>query len=82
MLRQLVGGFMAAMALGCAVVVGSSVAWSTIAGPIGEASMTRVDFDRTFAAAAAAPRLGNTPANRERLRDIGWSHMNVRLASK
>jgi hypothetical protein len=82
MLRQLTGGLMAVIALGCAVIVGSSVAWSNIAGPVGAAHMRLVNFDQTFADAASAPCPANTPANRERLRDIGWSHMNVRLASR
>jgi hypothetical protein len=82
MLRRLTSGFVAVVALSCAVMVGSGVAWSNIVRPAGEAPMTRVDFNRTFADAAAASRAANTPANRERLRDFGWSHLNVRLASK
>jgi hypothetical protein len=82
MLRQLTGGLMAAIALGCVVIVGSTVAWSNIVAPVGEAHMTRIDFNRTFTDAAAAQSPVNTPANRERLRDIGWSHLNVRLAGK
>ena len=35
-------------------------------------TFTKIDFDQTFADVAAMPRRGNTPANRERLRDAGW----------
>jgi hypothetical protein len=34
--------------------------------------MTKTDFDQTFADAAAMPRSGNTPGNREKLRNAGW----------
>jgi hypothetical protein len=82
MLRQLINGFVAAIALGGAVV-GSSAAWSNTADPVGgRAYMTRAEFDQAFADAAAASRPGNTPANRERLRNIGWKRLNLPIASK
>jgi hypothetical protein len=34
--------------------------------------MTKIDFDQTFADAAAMPQSGNTPGNREKLRNAGW----------
>jgi len=84
MLRQLVSGVMAAIALGGVLVIGSSVAWSNTAGPVGGAYTTRAEFDQAFADAVAASRPGNTPANRERLREMGWKrlHQNVPVASK
>jgi len=85
MLRRLISGFMAVIALGGTVVIGSSVAWSNTAGPVGGgAYATRTEFDQAFADAVAAARPGNTPANRERLREIGWKrlHQNVPVASK
>jgi hypothetical protein len=79
----LINGFVAAIALGGVVLVGSTVAWSNTAGPVGgQAYMTRAEFDQAFADAAAASRLGNTPTNRERLRDIGWKRLNAPIASK
>jgi len=83
MLRQAVNGFVAAIVLGGAVVVGSDAAWSNVANPAGgRAYMTRADFDQAFADAVAASRPGNTPTNRERLRAIGWKRLSVPMASK
>jgi len=82
-LRQLINGFMAVTALCAALGIGSSVAWSNIVAPAADQPhMTRAQFDQTFADAAAGPRSGNTPANREKLRNVGWKHLNVPLASK
>ena len=83
MLRQLINGSMAVIALCVAVSIGSSVAWSNVVEPIaGRPRMTRADFDQAFADAAAASRSGNTPANRERLRNIGWKYLNAPSTSK
>jgi hypothetical protein len=84
MLRQLIDGFVTVIVFCVAVGIGSSVAWSNnIAGPVaGQSHMTRAEFDQTFADAAAASRSGNTPANREKLRNIGWKYLNVPFASK
>jgi hypothetical protein len=82
-LRQLINGFMTVIALCLAVGLGSSVAWSNVVGPAtGQPYVTRADFDQAFADAAAASRPGNTPANRERLRNVGWKSLNLPLASK
>jgi len=83
MLRQLINGLLAAIALGGVVIVSSGVAWSNIAGPVdGRAYATRADFDQAFADAVAASRPGNTPAQREKLREIGWKRLNAPIASK
>ncbi|HSV22695.1 MAG TPA: hypothetical protein VLJ17_06665 [Xanthobacteraceae bacterium] len=83
MLRQLLNGFTAVITLCIAVAINSSVAWSNVSSLAGQSHMTRAEFDQVFAdAAAAAARSGNTPANRERLRNIGWKYLNVPLASK
>ena len=83
MLRQVISGFTAAIALGGVVLVGSTAAWSNVAGPAdGRAYVTRAEFDQAFADAVAASRPGNTPATRERLRNIGWKRLNVPIASK
>jgi hypothetical protein len=85
MSRQLINGMVTIIVLFVAVSIGSSVAWSNnIADPAaGQPHMTRAAFDQAFAdAAAAASRSGNTPANREKLRNIGWKYLNVPLASK
>ena len=77
-LRQLTNGFTALVTLCIAIGLGSGVAWSNIESPIaGQSHMTRAEFDQVFAAAAAAAaRSGNTPGNRERLRNIGWKYLN------
>jgi predicted NodU family carbamoyl transferase len=80
--RQLIKGLVAAIAIGGAVI-NSHVAWSNTAEPVGNrAYVTPAEFDQAFAAAAAASRTGNTPANRERLRNVGWKHLNGPIASK
>jgi hypothetical protein len=73
----------AAIAIGSAVI-NSHVAWSNTAEPaVGDrAYVTRAEFDQAFAAATTASRTGNTPANRERLRNVGWKHLNAPIASK
>jgi len=82
-LRQLINGFMAVIALCVAVSIGSSAACSNVVDPVaGRPHITRADFDQAFADAAAASRSGNTPANRERLRNIGWKYLNAPFASK
>jgi hypothetical protein len=79
---QLIKGLAAAIAIGGAVI-DSHVAWSNTAEPVGDrAYVTRAEFDQAFAAAAAASRTGNTPANRERLRNVGWKHLTAPIASK
>jgi len=83
-LRQLTNGSTALLTLCIAIGLGSSVAWSNIVSPVaGQSHMTRAEFDHVFAAAnAAAARSGNTPGNRERLRNIGWKYLNGPIASK
>ena len=79
---QLIKGLAAVIAIGGAVI-DSHVAWSNTAEPAADrAYVTRAEFDQAFAAAAAASRTGNTPANRERLRNVGWKHLNAPIASK
>ena len=83
MLRQLINSLLAVIVLCIAVGIGSSIAWSNVVGPVaGQPHMTRAEFDQAFADAAAASRSGNPPANREKLRNIGWKYLNVPLASK
>ena len=83
MSRHRITGFVAAIVLGSGAMVGSGAAWSNTADPAGgRAYMTRAEFDQAFADAAVASRLGNTPTNRERLRNIGWRRLNVPIASK
>jgi hypothetical protein len=78
----LIKGLVAAIAIGGAVI-NSQLAWSNAAEPIGDRGyVTRAEFDQAFAAAAAASRTANTPANRERLRNVGWKHLNAPIASK
>ena len=80
---QLIKGSIGAIALCVAVGIGSSAAWSNAIGPVaGQSHLTRADFDQAFADVVAASRSGNTPANREKLRNIGWKYLNVPLASK
>jgi hypothetical protein len=80
--RQLIKGLVAAIAIGGAAV-NSNVAWSNTIEPAGgRAYVTRAEFDQVFADAAAASRTGNTPATRERLRNVGWKHLNTPIASK
>ena len=86
MSAQLIKGLVAAIAIGGAVI-NSHVAWSNTAEPVGDrVYVTRAEFDQAFAAAAAAAaaasRTANTPANRERLRNVGWKHLNAPIASK
>ena len=82
MSAQLIKGLVVAMAIGSAVI-NSHVAWSNTAEPAGDrAYVTRAEFDHAFAAAVVASRTGNTPANRERLRNVGWKHLNAPIASK
>ena len=83
MLRQLVNGLKFAIALCVTVCIGSSVARSNVVGLANaQPHMTRAEFDQVFADAAAASRSGNTPRNREKLRNIGWKYLNVPLASR
>jgi hypothetical protein len=50
----------AAVAFGCVVIVGATIAWSNIAGPIGgQAYLTTAEFDQAFADAAAPARAQN-----------------------
>jgi len=80
--RQLIRGFVVAIAFGGAVA-NSNIAWSNTFDPVGgRAYATRAEFDQAFADAAAAARPGNTPANREKLRNAGWKYLNIPIASK
>lgn len=72
MLRKLIVIAASVVAIGC-VAIGSTNALSSIADPVGApAYMKKTDFDQAFAAAAVTSRPENTPANREKLRAIGW----------
>jgi hypothetical protein len=71
MFRKLIAISAAVVAIGC-VAIGSTNALSSIADLGTTASMTKADFDQAFAAASAQIRPENTPANREKLRAIGW----------
>lgn len=83
MLRQLINGFTAVIAVCAAIGIGSSAAWSNVVAPtFDQPQMTRAQFDQAFADAAAASRFGNTPANREKLRNVGWKYLSVPLVSK
>jgi hypothetical protein len=78
MARQLINAVVAIVALGCILIAGATIAWSSIAGPVGgQAYVTKTDFDLVFADATTKPRPENTPANREKLRDAGWKRINV-----
>jgi len=73
---------MSLIALAC-VAIGSTIAVSNIATTAnGEAFVTKVNFDQTFADIEAAPRPGNTAANREKLREAGWKRIMVLQSSK
>ena len=94
MSRQLIRGFVAAIAIGgaagfvAAIAIGgaavnSNAAWSNAAEPLGgRAYVTQAAFDQAFADAAAASRTGDTPAIRERLRNVGLKHLNEPVASE
>jgi hypothetical protein len=60
--------FLAIVALTC-IAIGSTIAWSNIAGSTGaRAYVTKVDFDQAFADAAAGQR-ESEPTIREKFRD-------------
>lgn len=83
MFRRLINCLMAVIALCATAGIGSSVALSNVVGPANAQNhLTRAEFDQVFADAAAASRSGNTPGNREKLRNIGWKYLNAPLASK
>jgi len=83
MLGLFINGLKAVIVLCIAVCIGSSAAWSNVVGTANaQPYLTRAEFDQVFADAAAASRSGNTPGNREKLRNIGWKYLNAPLASK
>ena len=63
------------------VVIGSTVAWSNIVVPAGQAYTSKAAFEQAFVDASAA-RPQFTAQNREKLRDLGWKHLNATLAGK
>jgi len=76
MLRKLIRISAASIDIGC-VAIGSTNAVSSIANSDGgSAYATKSDFDQAFATASAISRPQNTPANREKLRSIGWKLIN------
>jgi hypothetical protein len=76
MARQIVNVLIAGVvALGCVVIVGATLAWSNIAGPVGgQAYLTTADFDQAFAD-AALPQTASP--NRDKLRAAGWKRFNA-----
>jgi len=55
------------------LVAGSTCGWSNTTTPVdAEANLTKLYFDQTFSDANAMSRRGNTPVNREKLRNAGW----------
>jgi hypothetical protein len=65
--------FATAAAVGGAAVIGSTIiASSTVVNLFGRPAMTKADFDQEFADVAAVSSTANTPANREKLRELGW----------
>ena len=56
MSRQLISTVAAVAALAFTAVIATTITWSAIATPAGPVVMTRADFDRSFADAAAAAR--------------------------
>jgi hypothetical protein len=61
--------FLAIVALTC-IAIGSTIAWSNIAGSTGaRAYVTKADFDQAFADVEAAGRRPNTNVNRDRKTD-------------
>jgi hypothetical protein len=56
MSRQLISAVAAVAALGFTAVIATTITWSAIATPAGPVVMTKADFDRSFADAAAAAR--------------------------
>src|SRR5215469_8063619 len=80
--RLIINALAAAIAIGGAVV-SSNVARSNSAEPVQRrAYVTRAEFDQAFADVAAGSRSGNTPATREKLRDLGWKRLIPPIASK
>jgi hypothetical protein len=75
MARQFINAIVVAtVALGCVVVVGATVAWSNVAGPIGDqAYLTKADFDQAFADAALSEKAA---PNRDKLRIAGQKRLN------
>jgi hypothetical protein len=71
MSRTLTRAFVVVIAVVC-VVVGSSIAWSTLAGSTGAPPYAnKADFDRAFADAAAGHRAFK-PSDVEKLRNSAW----------
>jgi hypothetical protein len=53
----------------------ADIAKVDIASRLGQAYLTKSDFDQAFADATAVSRRDNTPANREKLRATGWKRI-------
>jgi hypothetical protein len=78
MFRQTISVIGATLAIGTVVVIGSSVAWSKIAGPVGgQAYLSKAEFDQAFIDAGSVVRPQNTAAYREKLREAGWKLLNA-----
>jgi hypothetical protein len=78
MLRQIISALGAAVTLSAIVVIGSTVAWSNIVGPVGgQAYLTKAQFDQAFVDVSAVPQ--STPVLREKLREAGWKLLNASL---
>jgi hypothetical protein len=56
MSRQLISTVAAVAALAFTAIIATTITWSAIATPTGPVVMTKANFDRSFADAAAAPR--------------------------
>ena len=81
MFRRMINRLGVTVGLGCIVAIGTTSAWSNIVVPTNRAYATKAAFDRPFTDVAAV-RADNTATTREKLRDLGWKHLKVSLASK
>ena len=81
MSRRIFNALGATFAVVGVVVIGSTVAYSNIVVPAGQAYTSKAEFEQAFVDAGTA-RPQNTAQNREKLRDLGWQHLKATLASK
>jgi hypothetical protein len=81
MLRRMINRLGVTIGLGCIVAIGTTAAWSNIVVPTRQAYATKAAFDQAFNDVAAV-RADNSATTREKLRDLGWKHLKVALASK
>ena len=75
MLRKPSIAVMALTALGIAVLT-PGAAFSATIPAAGEVNTAKTYFDLVFAELSRTPIAINTPANREKLRSIGWSRLD------